>query len=116
MVKTVTETVAENIIELQRPLAQHYHDILGSAVRKSLSELNDEQLDNLRLRLNVYGSVWILASVQGSRKEDFYDINQKILVFKNQIFKDVREIKPYPISEHGLNVQIRISTLQKFLP
>ena len=40
------EKVAENVIECQRPLAQHYHDILGKAVRKSLSTLTKEQIED----------------------------------------------------------------------
>ena len=109
------EKFAENVIECQRPLAQHYHDILGKAVRKSLSTLTKEQIEDLRLSLMIKGSVWILARVEEIDRDNFYDVNQKILIFKDQIFRNVKEVRPYPILGHEYNVQVRISTLNKFL-
>ena len=103
-------------IEIQRELAQDRHDLLGSVVRGAIRKMNDEQLEETRSKIEIYGSAWILARIDNIDESFFYDLNQKIMIFSD-IFHAVRQVKPFNMTNSaGYNIQIRINELDKFIP
>ena len=113
---TVVLLTPAEAIEIQRDLAQDRHDLLGSVVRGAIRKMNDEQLEEIRSKIEIYGSVWILARIDNIDESFFYDLNQKIMIFSD-IFHAVRQVKPFNMANSaGYNVQIRINELEKFIP
>lgn len=115
MLVTTTFSPAE-IIEAQRSLAQDRHDLLGSIIRGAIRKMSNEQIEEIRHKLQIHGSTWVLARIDNVDESFFYDTNQKIMIFDG-IFRAIRQIRPFNmINASGYNVQIRIKELDKFLP
>ena len=113
---TITLLSPAEVIDFQRELAQDRHDLLGSVVRGAIRKMNDEQLEEIRSKIEIYGSAWILARIDNIDESFFYDLNQKIMIFSD-IFHAVRQVKPFNMANSaGYNVQIRINELDKFIP
>lgn len=115
MLVTTTFSPAE-IIEAQRSLAQDRHDLLGSIIRGAIRKMSNEQIEEIRHKLQIHGSTWVLARIDNIDENFFYDLNQKIMIF-DDIFHAVRQVKPFNMANSaGYNVQIRINELEKFIP
>lgn len=115
MLVTTTFSPAE-IIEAQRSLAQDRHDLLGSIIRGAIRKMSNEQIEEIRHKLQIHGSTWVLARIDNIDDDFFYDLNQKIMIFSD-IFHAVRQVKPFNMANSaGYNVQIRINELEKFIP
>ena len=113
---TITLLSPAEVIDFQRELAQDRHDLLGSVVRGVIRKMNDEQLEEIRSKIEIYGSAWNLARIDNIDESFFYDLNQKIMIFSD-IFHVVRQVKPFNmVNSAGYNVQIRINELNKFIP